>query len=255
MDAPIAAPAGIVVVILLDYWRRHQAWGWMRLVAGTSTFKEVPGLLFAKIMGSGHGGGFTLRPSPTHQGLICRFSRLDLALDFLRGKQVSAMRERSREFWSGAMAVTSSRGSWDQRPWPLSDCDSQAVEGTDSNSTSRPLAVLTRASIVPSKAMSFWRYAPAAQADLKSALGCLLSVGLGEVPLVRQCTFSLWLDSQAMRNYATLGAHQIAAAAAQRRAFFSESLFVHMNVLSMSGQWQGRDFGDGLGLSTELAHA
>jgi spheroidene monooxygenase len=108
----------------------------------------------------------------------------------------------------------------------------------------QPLAVLTRASIVPSKTMSFWRYAPAAQADLDQAKGCLLAMGLGEIPLVRQCTFSLWQDKQAIRDYAFQGAHQAAIAASYKNDFFSESLFVHMQVLGMSGQWMGKDFGD-----------
>jgi spheroidene monooxygenase len=107
---------------------------------------------------------------------------------------------------------------------------------------SGPFAVLTRASIVPTKAMAFWRYAPAAQADLGQAPGCLLAMGLGEAPLVRQCTFSLWQDTAAMLAYAHQGAHQVASAAAYKHQFFSESLFVRMQVLHMAGVWQGRNF-------------
>ena len=110
-----------------------------------------------------------------------------------------------------------------------------------------PLAVLTRASIHPAKATAFWRHAPAAQASLDAAEGCLLAMGLGEAPLVRQCTFSLWRDEAAMLRYAREGAHQLASSAAWRQKFFSESLFLRMRVLRMAGQWQGRDFGNSLG--------
>jgi hypothetical protein len=51
-----------------------------------------------------------------------------------------------------------------------------------------------------------------------------------------------------MRDYAFQGAHQTAISAAYRNDFFSESLFVHMQVLGMSGKWMGQDFGDDLGL-------
>jgi hypothetical protein len=115
-------------------------------------------------------------------------------------------------------------------------------DGLDGRPNSRPFAVLTRASIVPTKAMAFWRYAPAAQADLGQAPGCLLAMGLGEAPLVRQCTFSLWQDTAAMLAYARQGAHQVASAAAYKHQFFSESLFVRMQVLQMAGVWQGRSF-------------
>ena len=232
--------SGVVVVLLADFLRQHQGWGWLRLVAGATPYKDVPGLTMAKVMGSGHGGGFSLRPSATHQGLICTFSHLDLALQFLDNPAVQAYRSRARECWTGVLAVQSARGHWDKQAWQASSA--QALGEQTRLNDPAPFAVLTRASIVPTKAMAFWRYAPAAQADLGQAPGCLLAMGLGEVPLVRQCTFSLWEDTAAMLQYAHQGAHQTASAAAYKHQFFSESLFVRMQVLQMAGVWQGRTF-------------
>jgi spheroidene monooxygenase len=45
-----------------------------------------------------------------------------------------------------------------------------------------------------------------------------------------------------MRQYAHKGAHQVASAAAHKHQFFSESLFVRMQVLQMAGVWQGKPF-------------
>ena len=230
--------SGVVVVVVADLLRQHQGWGWLRLVAGASAYKDVPGLTMAKVMGSGHGGGFGLRPSPTHQGLICTFSHLDFARAFLDSDAVQAYRHRARECWTGVMVVQSGRGHWDKQAWVASSPESLG----DSAAPQGPLAVLTRASILPTKTMAFWRYAPAAQAELKHSPGCLLAMGLGEVPLVRQCTFSLWQDTAAMLAYAQQGAHQVASAAAYKHQFFSESMFVRMQVLQMAGVWQGRSF-------------
>jgi len=242
--------SGVVVVLLADFLRQHQGWGWLRLVAGATPYKDVPGLTMVKVMGSGHGGGFSLRPSATHQGLICTFSHLDLALKFLDSPAVQAYRSRARECWTGVLSVQSARGHWDKQAWQASSAQALGVSSTqaepglglDGLPHSGPFAVLTRASIVPTKAMAFWRYAPAAQADLGQAPGCLLAMGLGEAPLVRQCTFSLWEDTAAMLQYARQGAHQVASAAAYKHQFFSESLFVRMQVLQMAGVWQGRSF-------------
>jgi spheroidene monooxygenase len=228
----------VVVVVLVDFLRQHQGWGWLRLVAGGTLYKNVPGLTTVKVMGSGHGGGFSLRPSATHQGLICTFTQLDLALAFLDSTWVQAYRERAREFWSGLLSVQSARGTWDKQAWLATA--SESLNGQ--SEPQGPLAVLTRAGILPTKAMAFWRYAPAAQAALSHSKGCLLSMGLGEAPLVRQCTFSLWQDTAAMLQYAQQGAHQVATAAAYKHQFFSESLFVRMQVHHMSGVWQGRSF-------------
>lgn len=242
--------SGVVVVLLADFLRQHQGWGWLRLVAGATPYKDVPGLTMVKVMGSGHGGGFSLRPSATHQGLICTFSHLDLALKFLDSPAVQAYRSRARECWTGVLSVQSARGHWDKQAWQASSAQALGMSSTqaepglglDGLPHSGPFAVLTRASIVPTKAMAFWRYAPAAQADLGQAPGCLLAMGLGEAPLVRQCTFSLWQDTAAMLQYARQGAHQVASAAAYKHQFFSESLFVRMQVLQMAGVWQGRSF-------------
>jgi spheroidene monooxygenase len=234
--------SGVVVVLLADFLRQHQGWSWLRLVAGATPYKDVPGLTMVKVMGSGHGGGFSLRPSATHQGLICTFSHLDLALKFLDSPAVQAYRSRARECWMGVLSVQSARGHWDKQAWQSSSPQSLASQVDNVKMPKAPFAVLTRASIVPTKTMAFWRYAPAAQADLGQAPGCLLAMGLGEAPLVRQCTFSLWQDTAAMLAYAHQGAHQVASAAAYKHQFFSESLFVRMQVLQMAGVWQGRSF-------------
>jgi spheroidene monooxygenase len=241
MDTPLPLNdplSGVVVVLLADFLRQHQGWGWMRLVAGATPYKQVPGRTMAKVMGSGHGGGFSLRPSATHQGLICTFTHLDLALDFLQSPSVQAYRSRARECWAGVLSVQSARGHWDKQAWQASSPQSWG----EHEQAKGPFAVLTRASIVPTKAMAFWRYAPAAQADLDQAPGCLLAMGLGEAPLVRQCTFSLWQDTASMLQYAHQGAHQQASAAAYKHQFFSESLFVRMQVQHMAGVWKGLPF-------------
>lgn len=247
------AVTGFVVVLLADYERQHQAWGWLRLAHGSAALKDMPGLRFAKVMGSGHGGGFSIRPSASHQGLITVFEQLEQAQNFLNSAYVAAGRERSRQWWSAVMSVASARGEWDGQAWaptsapallaiphshttpvlpPVALAPSAAVVGDSA------LAVITRASIRPAKALAFWRYAPAAQADLEQAPGCLLAMGLGEAPLVRQCTFSLWRDTPSMLAYAHTGAHQTAIEAAHRHGFFSESLFLRMQVLAQDGQWK-----------------
>ena len=268
MDTPqpeTPPAASVLAVVLVDFMKAHRGWGWMRLVAGASAYKAVPGLQSAKVMGSGHEGGFTLRPSATHQGLLCRFDAADAAMDFLHGEQVQAYRARARECWGGLLAISSARGQWDQQSWGLSDAPSQQLspqwqQGVSAGpsegqaAAAPPVGVLTRASIQPSKTTAFWRHAPATQASLDAAPGCLLAMGLGEAPLLRQCTFSLWQDEPSMLQYAREGAHQQASMAAYKHRFFSESLFVRLRVLRMAGQWKTQAFGNSLGWG-EVAHA
>ncbi len=224
--------SGVAVVLLVDHLPQHRAWAWLRLARGPSALRDVPGLRFAKVMGSGEDGGFGLRPSGTHQGLICLFGRREQAQAFLDGPQVAAYRARARQWWSALLAVTDARGSWDGCGWGLTD-PALAAEALPDG----PVAAITRASIRPSRVTSFWRRAPATQTQLREADGCELAIGLGEAPLLRQCTFSLWRDAAAMEAYARGGAHGRAAAAAYRHDFFSETLFVRMSVLATDGRW------------------
>ena len=231
--------SGVVVVVLVNTLREHKAWAWMRLVQGTGALKDTPGLMFSKVMGSGHKGGFGLRPSATHQGVIAIFDHADLARAFLAGSVVDAYRERAVDCWTGLLEVVSARGQWDGQAWgetPATQLGAYASAANDA-APLRPLAALTRASIRPAKAMAFWRNAPAAQAAMQHAKGCSLAIGLGEVPLIRQCTFSLWDDTPSMLAYAHQGAHQAAIQAAYRHDYFSESMFVRMRLLEQQGRW------------------
>jgi len=240
--------SGVVVVLLVDYLTQHRAWGWMRLVQGPATLKDVPGLLFAKVMGSGHGGGFGLRPSGSHQGLVCLFEDQRAAEEFCLGDQVRSIVDHAREHWLSMMTITSARGQWDQQSWGVtpSDCLVSSAGDHEPDVPRGPVAVLTRGTIRPAKALAFWRYSPPAQKELSQTTGCYLAIGLGEAPLLRQCTFSLWSDVDAMVAYAHTGAHQVAINAAYKNDYFAESMFVRMRVLSMTGCWQGRSFDQAL---------
>lgn len=231
--------SGVVAVVLVNTLREHQAWAWMRLVQGPGALKDTPGLIFAKVMGSGHEGGFGLRPSATHQGLITIFDHADQARAFLSGSVVDAYRDRAADIWTGMLEVVSARGQWDGQAWgetPATQLGAYASAANDAGPP-RPLAALTRASIRPAKAMGFWRNAPATQAAMQNAKGCTLAMGLGEVPLIRQCTFSLWQDTPSMLAYAHQGAHQAAIQAAYKQDYFSESMFVRMRLLEQQGHW------------------
>ncbi len=229
-------PGGATVLVaLVDLRQEHRLWGWLRIAQGSSSLGSAAGLRFAKVMGSGHGGGFGLRPSASHQGLVCVFDSRAQAQAFVDGPVFAQYRERARELCVGLFGIQSSRGAWDGVSWTA-----QAAEMDGDMPPGGLVAAITRASILPTKAPAFWRMAPAAQAQLPQAEGCLVSMGLGEAPLLRQCTFSIWRDTAAMDAYARSGAHSKAIAATYRNGFFSESMFVRMRVLFFEGVWNGK---------------
>jgi hypothetical protein len=220
------------VMVLADL--QPAAWAWWRLVRGPGALKAAPGAQFAKVLGSGHEGGFGLRPSTSRQGLFCLFASGEQAKQFLRSAPLmSAYRQHARELCSVLLRAYSCKGAWDGGALPLSAAAPQ----------NGLVAALTRASIRPGKALEFWRLAPAAQRDLESAQGCRLSAGLGEAPFLRQATFTLWDSVDAMSAYARQGAHQRAIEASARGGYFSESMFARFVPAEIEGRWMGKAIG------------
>jgi len=222
----------VAMLVLVDAASR--LWAWMRLVRGPRALLGTPGLRFAKVLGSGHEGGFSLRPSASRGGLFCIFDDELQARTFIeRSPTIAAYRRHAREFCSVLLRPYASRGSWDGVALPTSTA--APVSG--------PVAALTRASIRPLRAASFWRLTPDAQRSMEGAAGCRLGVGLGEAPLLRQATFSIWDDAAAMDAYARHGAHLAAIRASAQGQHFSESMFVRFVPENLAGVWKGRHYG------------
>ena len=221
------------VVLLADIADEFRLWGWSRIVRGPRALQDVPGLLFSKVLGSGHDGGFDLRPSASRQGVFALFDSVQMAQDFIHHSALAhAYQERSDEFCCVMLKTFSCRGSW----------DGTGLTANIEAPSQGPVAALTRASIKFNKAHAFWRHAPPSQASLEGVAGCQLAVGLGEAPFFRQATFSIWNSAADMNAYARTGAHLAAIQAAQQHGYFSESMFARFVPLKVQGDWRGKHY-------------
>jgi hypothetical protein len=227
------AVGDLAVLLLAEFPAASRLWSYGRFATGRIAARAQPGVRFAKVLGSGFEGGFGLRPSGTRQGLFCIVDGEAAARALLQSDLVSAYRSRARESLTVLLRACSSRGSWSGA--------TMAVTATAPSDA--PIASLTRASIRPRNALRFWRMAAPAETALAAAPGCRLAVGLGEAPLLRQATFSLWDNQAAMDAYARTGAHLAAIRAAAAGRFFSESMFVRFVPIAIDGTWRGRRHG------------
>ena len=175
-------------------------WGWSRIVLRSWPLRAVPGLRFARALGSGQRGGFGLRAQPVAAGPVRgvrrrgRGRRLPGRIAIVAGLSRACRRAVHGEAARHLLPRQLGRpGDRRQRR---------------SRAGGSPVASLTRASIRPLEALRFWRRSPPAEAALERAEGCLLAMGLGEAPLLRQATFSVWESQAAMDAYARSGAHQ-----------------------------------------------
>lgn len=230
--SPVSRPCLLVLLVAIP--ARHALWHAQRFLLGRFALSRVPGLRMRQVLGSGYEGGFGLRPSFTRHGLMGFFADETCARAFLAGDFVAGYRRRASELFCAVLTPVSCRGRWSGFTLDLP---------TQTLAPDTPVAALTRGSIHPLRAPLFWSKAAPAQAAVENAPGCQLAVGLGEAPLLRQATFSLWDSVAAMDAYARHGAHLAAIKASQQQGYFTESMFLRCVPRQVHGTWKGKHYG------------
>ncbi|MEM9638666.1 MAG: spheroidene monooxygenase, partial [Pseudomonadota bacterium] len=105
--------------------------------------------------------------------------------------------------------------------------------------------------IKPSVAIKFWQRVPDISRMIGSDRNVTFKIGIGEVPLLHQITFSIWPDATAMAGFARQsGPHAAAIRAVREGNWFSEELYARFAILGETGSWGGASPLDTLDLQT-----
>lgn len=198
--------------------------------------RGTPGLRFWRLLGTGRGASMSLGADPRRWALFAVW-RGERDLDaFLRRSPIAARwRAAAAELWQVRLTPLTSRGRWGGTD-PLAGA---ALPGTP---PAGPIAVLTRASIRLTRLPAFYRAVPEVDRVLREQEGRLASVGVGEWPLVRQATFSLWRDAGAATAFAyRTAAHARVIRRVRARDWYAEELFARFAPYAAEGTWDGRD--------------
>jgi len=211
----------------------HRLWVIGQMGAAHLAFRAMPDCGFYKLCGSGTGEGFTPRPNWGVWVILAAWP--DLATAQARVGDAAVYRRwarRADEVYTLFLTPTSARGTWSGKT-PF-QAETVPVSG--------PIAALTRATVKPATMMKFWGRVP----DISTAIGMdknvAFKIGIGDVPLLRQVTFSVWPDTESMAHFARAdGPHAQAIKAVRAGDWFAEELYARFAVSATRGTWGGHD--------------
>ncbi|OYU37811.1 MAG: spheroidene monooxygenase [Pseudorhodobacter sp. PARRP1] len=210
-------------------------WVFGQMGAARLSFMRMPEVGFWKLCGSGTGEGFTPKPNTAVWAILATWPDAATARRVIDAAPVfRRWRKHSAENWTILLEPTSARGQWSGRA-PFT-----ATDTPNTGPNSGPIVALTRATMRVSTFLRFWRRVP----DISAAIGqdpnVIFKIGIGEVPLLHQITFSIWPDAASMAHFARGdGPHGRAIQAVRAEGWFSEELYARFRILDDWGTWGG----------------
>lgn len=207
-------------------------WALAMMGLARKPLSQVPDLSFWKLCGSGTGEGFTPRPNTGVYAILCVWPDQPTAEHHLENTPIfQRYHARASETWTLFLSPVSARGAWSGAA-PF-----QAVAPHPNG----PLAALTRASLKPGTMLRFWKRVPDISKVIGSDPNVAFKIGIGEVPMLHQVTFSIWPDTETMAAFArdAAGPHARAIRAVRDGNWFREELYARFRILGDRGSWNG----------------
>lgn len=186
---------------------------------------------FYKLMGCGRNGTFDKTPDWRQWALLTISKTADAGF---RPTFIKAWWKLfGVEIWELELEPIEGHGTWDGKQ-VFGELPKQTnYEG--------PIGILTRATIRLSQLGRFWSHVDAIANRMASAEGFVTSVGIGEVPWIKQATFSIWESKEQMRQFAyKMKEHAEVVKKTHQEKWYTEDMFVRFKPLKSSGSLNGK---------------
>ncbi len=209
-----------------------RSWALAMMAMARPMLRKVPGLSFWKLCGSGTGEGFTPIPNTGVYAILAVFDDAAQAERAIAEDRPWCLyRARAAEAWTLFLSPISSRGAW----------AGVAPFEVHRDTKAGPLVALTRATVKPAIAARFWNRVPSISRMIGADPNVLFKIGIGEVPLLHQVTFSIWPDAHSMASFARhSGPHAAAIDAVRSGRWFREELYARFRITGEQGSWDGQ---------------
>ncbi|MGI8637717.1 MAG: spheroidene monooxygenase, partial [Segetibacter sp.] len=98
------------------------------------------------------------------------------------------------------------------------------------------IAVLTRATIKINRLSSFWQHVEGVAEKMSSSKGFITSLGIGEIPWVKQATFSIWDSKESMKAFSyKMQEHVEVIRKTREEKWYSEDMFIRFKIIASIG--------------------
>ncbi len=231
---PDGAPVASFHLVREPWWGAPVALA--RLGTDRLRLRGTPGLRFVRLLGTGRGAAAT-GADLARSALFAVWESAEALAAFEEGwfgARMAHVRTHGGEAYALRLALVSGRGRWGGR-----DVLDELHPGTPAGEG--PVAVLTRATVRPSRWHRFRESRPPVSAELAAAPGLRAAVAVGEAPIGLQATFSVWSDVAAMRAFARAPHHRDVVRRTRREDWYGEELFARFAPVGSAGTWDGRD--------------
>ena len=182
---------------------------------------------FYKLMGTGKNGTFDKTPDLKQWAIMAAYKN-DIGNALIENLYGSFIQK-----WLSFFNCTTityilqpieSHGTWDGKK-PFGNLPAKSdYEGK--------IAVITRATIRLNKLKYFWQNVAPIANKMSTAKGFLKSYGVGEIPWVKQATFSIWQSKEDMKNFAYgMKEHAEVIQKTRKEKWYSEDMFTRFRVV------------------------
>jgi len=190
---------------------------------------------FYKLMGCGKNGTFDKIPDLNqwaimlvHKGQLVENNNVSILGNFIS----IWIRLFAKESFTILLNPIAGHGKWDKLE-PFGKLDGKVeYQGR--------VATLTRATIRLNKMKFFWKHVAPVASQMADAKGFIFSVGIGEVPWIKQATFSVWESVEDMKSFAySMKEHSEVVKKTRTENWYSEDLFVRFSITDSFGTING----------------
>lgn len=209
-----------------------KVWALVQMAFTAGRLAHVPDIGFFKVFGTGSRESFHPVQNFGVYAILATWPSLAVAKRRVaEGVVFEDYRRHAAESWTVYLSTVKAWGAWDGRaPFEVAEAPATPV----------PVGVLTRATLRKRHLAAFWKRVPAISDATVRQDTLMFKLGMGEIPLLHQVTFSVWGDFQSMVRFAyRSGAHKEAVRQVREHGWFKEQLFARFAVLDFEGTWNG----------------